>query len=140
MPWIAHAHTQRAQRIPALANRRAGALLDEAWWRQVARKGNSLVQHQRYAIVGVTRPPDDLARNPDARIEQLQLDDASFDLVYSSLALHYVEALDAVCGTVQRLLTPAGHFVFSVEHPIITAPSKPGWQTDPAGNTIWPLN
>lgn len=73
-------------------------------------------------------------------IEQLQLADASFDLVYSSLALHYVESFDAVCATVQRLLTPGGHFVFSVEHPIFTAPSNPGWQTDPGGATVWPLN
>jgi SAM-dependent methyltransferase len=73
-------------------------------------------------------------------IEQLQLHDASFDLVYSSLALHYIEALDAVCGTLQRLLSPGGHFVFSVEHPIYTAPRNPGWQTDASGATIWPLN
>ena len=62
-------------------------------------------------------------------IEQLQLADASFDLVYSSLALHYVEAFDAVCGAIKRLLAPGGHFVFSIEHPIFTAPGNPGWQT-----------
>jgi len=73
-------------------------------------------------------------------IEQLQLADSTFDLVYSSLALHYVESFAAVCATVQRLLTPGGYFVFSVEHPIFTAPSNPAWQTDPSGATIWPLN
>lgn len=73
-------------------------------------------------------------------IEQLQREAASFDLVYSSLALHYIESFDAVCGCVQHLLAPGGHFVFSVEHPIFTAPSNPGWQTDPGGAAIWPLN
>src|SRR5206468_149277 len=35
-------------------------------------------------------------------------------------------------------LSPGGHFVFSVEHPIFTAPRNPGWQTGPSGATIWP--
>ncbi|MCB0091888.1 MAG: class I SAM-dependent methyltransferase, partial [Caldilineaceae bacterium] len=32
-------------------------------------------------------------------IEQLELPDAAFDLVYSSLALHYVEDFPALCIT-----------------------------------------
>lgn len=75
-----------------------------------------------------------------ADIETLNLPAASFDLVYSSLALHYIEGYDAVCAGVRRLLTPGGRFVFSVEHPIYTAPQNPGFQTAPNGNTLWPLN
>ncbi len=85
-----------------------------------------------------TQDPAIVYRRGD--IERLDLPDATFDLVYSSLALHYIENFDGLCATVRRLLTPGGHFVFSVEHPLYTAPGHPGWQTDPTGATIWPLN
>jgi SAM-dependent methyltransferase len=75
-----------------------------------------------------------------ANIENLDLPDDSFELVYSSLALHYVEDYGAICNAVRRLLVPGGRFVFSVEHPIYTAPSSPGWQTDPGGDKVWPVN
>lgn len=81
---------------------------------------------------GVAYRRDDIAR--------LDLPGASFDLVYSSLALHYVEDFGAVCSTIRRLPVAGGRFVFSVEHPIYTAPRNPGWQTDSTGATIWPLN
>ena len=73
-------------------------------------------------------------------IENLDLPAASFDLVYSSLALHYIPDFGAVCAAVRRLLTPGGRFVFSVEHPIYTAPSNPGWQTDATGVKVWPVD
>jgi ubiquinone/menaquinone biosynthesis C-methylase UbiE len=75
-----------------------------------------------------------------ANIENLELPDAFFDLVYSSLTLHYIEDFGAVCATIRRLLAPRGHLVFSVEHPIFTAPSHPGWQTRPDGSKVWPIN
>ena len=75
-----------------------------------------------------------------ADIEKLELADASFDLVYSSLALHYVEDLGAVCGKIRRFLVPGGRLVFSVEHPIYTAPSNPGWRTEADGSRVWPVN
>jgi SAM-dependent methyltransferase len=73
-------------------------------------------------------------------ITRIDLTDDSFDLVYSSLAFHYVEDFGAICATVRRLLAPGGRFVFSVEHPLFTAPSNPEWQTDASGDKIWPLN
>jgi SAM-dependent methyltransferase len=75
-----------------------------------------------------------------ADIEHLALPDASFDLVYSSLTLHYIEDFGAVCVTIRRLLAPGGQLVFSVEHPLFTAPSSPGWRTDPDGSKVWPTN
>jgi ubiquinone/menaquinone biosynthesis C-methylase UbiE len=75
-----------------------------------------------------------------ANMENLTLADASFDLVYSSLALHYLEDFEAVCITIRRLLAPGGHLVFSVEHPIFTAPSHPGWRTEADGSRVWPLD
>jgi ubiquinone/menaquinone biosynthesis C-methylase UbiE len=75
-----------------------------------------------------------------ADIETLALPGASFDVVFSSLALHYIENCARVCATVRRLLTPGGAFVFSVEHPLLTAPANPGWQTDSSGAPVWPVN
>ncbi|CAN5724783.1 class I SAM-dependent methyltransferase [soil metagenome] len=73
-------------------------------------------------------------------IAQLELPDASFDLVYSALALHYIEDLGAVLAVIRQLLASSGHLVFTVEHPIYTAPSHPGWQTDAHGEQVWPIN
>jgi SAM-dependent methyltransferase len=73
-------------------------------------------------------------------LEQLHPAPASFDLVYSSLALHYVESLDRLIAAVRRSLVPGGSFVFSVEHPIFTAPTKPGWSLNSAGRKVWPVD
>jgi SAM-dependent methyltransferase len=75
-----------------------------------------------------------------ADMEVLELPPASFDVVYSSLALHYVEKLDRLMSIVCRSLAPGGSFVFSVEHPIFTAPSAPGWSTNSVGRKIWPVD
>ena len=75
-----------------------------------------------------------------ADMEVLELQPASFDVVYSSLALHYVEKLDRLMSIVCRSLAPGGSLVFSVEHPIFTAPSAPNWSTNSAGRKIWPVD
>jgi SAM-dependent methyltransferase len=75
-----------------------------------------------------------------ADIEHLALPDASFDLVYSSLTLHYIADFGAVCVTIRRLLVPGGRLVFSVEHPLFTAPRHPGWRTETDGSKVWPIN
>jgi SAM-dependent methyltransferase len=73
-------------------------------------------------------------------LERLVLPEASFDLVYSSLALHYVANLSGLLVQVHRALVPGGRFVFSAEHPIYTAPSQPRWVVDDAGNKTWPVD
>jgi ubiquinone/menaquinone biosynthesis C-methylase UbiE len=75
-----------------------------------------------------------------ADMEQLQLPPESFDLVYSSLALHYVHDLDTLMAKVYRALVPGGSLVFSVEHPIFTAPAHPRWSVDEAGRRTWPID
>ena len=75
-----------------------------------------------------------------ADMEHLALSPSSFDLVYSSLAFHYVEGLDRLLGEVHSALVPGGHLVFSVEHPIYTAPTDPGWSVDAAGRKTWPVD
>jgi ubiquinone/menaquinone biosynthesis C-methylase UbiE len=75
-----------------------------------------------------------------ADLEHLELPPASFDLAYSSLVLHYIERLEALLAEVHRALVPGGYLVFSVEHPIYTAPADPRWSVDAAGRTTWPVD
>ena len=72
-----------------------------------------------------------------ADMERLALPTAAFDLVYSSLALHYIADLEQLLSQVHRSLVPGGGLVFSVEHPIYTAPAHPGWLADTAGRKTW---
>jgi SAM-dependent methyltransferase len=75
-----------------------------------------------------------------ADLERFDLPVASFDLAYSSLALHYVANLDGLLATLRGALLPDGRLVFSVEHPIFTAPTRPGWVADAASRKTWPVD
>jgi ubiquinone/menaquinone biosynthesis C-methylase UbiE len=75
-----------------------------------------------------------------ADLEHLELQAESVDVVYSSLALHYVENLSGLMSQAYRSLVPGGDLVFSVEHPIFTAPSQPNWSLNAAGRKIWPVD
>ena len=89
------------------------------------------------AATDTTDPAISYAR---ADLDRLELGAGAFDLAYSSLALHYLESLDRVIASVHAALAPGGHFVFSVEHPIYTAPSQAGFIAAEDGRTIWPLD
>ncbi len=74
-------------------------------------------------------------------IEDYEYAKERFDIVISSLALHYVPSFDDICAKVNRCLAPGGAFVFSVEHPIFTAEGKQDWFRDEAGNALhWPVD
>ena len=75
-----------------------------------------------------------------ADLEHLDLPSRSFDLAYSSLALHYIENLEGLLAGMRAALVPGGGLIFSVEHPIFTAPANPGWSVDAAGRKIWPVD
>ncbi|TPJ38435.1 class I SAM-dependent methyltransferase [Mesorhizobium sp. B2-5-13] len=75
-----------------------------------------------------------------ADLDQLSLPQGGFDLAYSSLALHYIEDIEHLFRTVHQALSPGGHFVFSTEHPIYMAPTKPGWSIDGEGKRTWPVD
>ncbi len=75
-----------------------------------------------------------------ADMERLALPVAAFDLVYSSLALHYVVDLEWLLSEAHQSLVPGGSLVFSVEHPMMTAPALQAWSTDAAGRKTWGLN
>lgn len=73
-------------------------------------------------------------------LEQFEPAPESFDLAYSSLAFHYVENLERLLRSVHAALVPGGQMIFSAEHPIYTAPLRPGWSADAAGRKTWPVN
>ena len=54
-------------------------------------------------------------------IEEVDFKEKSFDIIISSLALHYVESYDEIIKKIYKWLNKSGHFVFSIEHPIFTA-------------------
>lgn len=69
-------------------------------------------------------------------IEDIHFPTACFDIVLSSLALHYVESFDAVAEQVSHCLPPGGIFIFSVEHPVFTAQGPQEWHYDEHGNIL----
>lgn len=46
---------------------------------------------------------------------------ASFDVVMSQLAIHYIEDFEQLSAKVWQTLKKGGRFVFSVQHPLLTA-------------------
>ncbi len=87
---------------------------------EVARQKTAFpaVEYRLSAIEDVSFPPD------------------SFDIVLSSLALHYVCSYEEVVQNVRRMLQPEGVFVFSVEHPVFTAYGNQDWYYDGDGKIL----
>jgi ubiquinone/menaquinone biosynthesis C-methylase UbiE len=75
-----------------------------------------------------------------ADLEALELIEGAFDLAYSSLAFHYVPGAERLYRSIFRGLKPGGRLVFSTEHPIYMAPSRPAWSRSEDGGMVWPLN
>ncbi|THF83477.1 class I SAM-dependent methyltransferase [Cohnella fermenti] len=74
-------------------------------------------------------------------IEDIEFGQAEFEVVISSLALHYVKDFAHLCSRVYRCLAPGGTFVLSVEHPIFTALAAQDWHYGPAGEKLhWPVD
>ncbi len=55
-------------------------------------------------------------------MEDLSSLKGQFDIVFSSLAFHYVEDFEKLCQDIAGLLRKGGQLIFSQEHPITTAP------------------
>ncbi|MCI9415397.1 MAG: class I SAM-dependent methyltransferase [Clostridiales bacterium] len=90
------------------------------------------------SVVGVDLSEKMLAaaqkENADSRIIYHHMDmavidrlDGPFDLVYSSLAFHYVEDFDSFIENIASLLSPGGLLLFSQEHPLTTASIDDWW-------------
>ena len=84
---------------------------------------------------------DQRIRYQNSAIEDLEFSPGSFDVVLSSLAIHYISDFDGLCRKVHRILSWHGIFVFSVEHPIFTAYGSQDWIYDSTGNKLhWPVD
>ena len=103
------------------------------------------------AVLGIDLSENMLARaaasTDDTRVtyqrgdlDEIELPPSAFDVAYSSLTLHYLVDLERFMATVHQSLVPGGVFVFSAEHPIYTAPSKPQFITDETGHLTWPVD
>lgn len=82
---------------------------------------------------------DPAIRYERADMDALALEPTHYDLIYSSLAFHYLAKLDALMVQIARGLVAGGRLVFSVEHPMFTAPSEPGW-IEQDGKKRWPVD
>lgn len=76
-----------------------------------------------------------------ADIEAFNFPENKFDLVVSRLALHYLKNLKGVFQKIYRSLKRDGLFLFSVEHPCLTA-GPTDWTSYKrgSGGNIWPVD
>lgn len=109
-------------------------------------------EQQARSVVGVDLSEKMLAyareNNNDSAIEyrRLAIEDINFaagefDVVISSLALHYVENFEVVCRKIHHCLVSGGTFIFSVEHPVFTALAAQDWYYGSEGERLhWPVD
>lgn len=69
-------------------------------------------------------------------MEDLDLQNESFDIILSSLAFHYVEDFSAIVKHIYQWLKPNGQFIFSVEHPVFTSYGTQDWYYDKNGDIL----
>ncbi|QBC30994.1 MULTISPECIES: bifunctional 2-polyprenyl-6-hydroxyphenol methylase/3-demethylubiquinol 3-O-methyltransferase UbiG [Pandoraea] len=75
-----------------------------------------------------------------ADLDTLDLPPAAFDLAYSALTFHYVLDFGRLVRAIHEALSPGGHFVFTIEHPVFMAAAHPQWIADEDGRKTWPVN
>ncbi|PNP84202.1 hypothetical protein FNYG_02890 [Fusarium nygamai] len=89
-----------------------------------------------------------MTNNKDISYEHADLDRIAFgddsknkyDLVHSSLVLHYLVNLDDIVKQVHKVLVPSGTFSFVIEHPIFTSTyNQDSMVDDKTGSTYWSL-
>lgn len=109
-------------------------------------------EHGASCVVGtdISRKMIDRARRINAMpqieyrveaIEETDFDPGSFDIIISSLALHYIESFDDVVRKAYQYLSPGGSFIFSAEHPVFTARGDQQWHSDEQGRNLhWPVD
>lgn len=74
-------------------------------------------------------------------IEEIDFPENSFDIIISSLALHYIQSFEEVLNRISKCISKGGKLVFSVEHPIFTAQGPQDWYYDAEGKILhWPVD
>lgn len=87
-------------------------------------------------------------RNPDpcisyrvCSLEEYGYPKEKYDLVISSLVLHYVEDLENIYRKVYKTLKPGGIFLFNIEHPVFTGSPEQEWIRNEKGEALyWPVD
>lgn len=79
---------------------------------------------------------DDRITYQRCAMEDIEFEPESFDIVLSSLALHYVENFEIIVKKVLTILKPGGAFLFSAEHPVFTAYGTQDWYYDENGKIL----
>ena len=76
-----------------------------------------------------------------ADLDRVVLKEKAYDLVFSSLAIHYLKDLNGVLKKIAASLKPGGSVYFSVEHPLYTAPHRRETCKGPDGTWLphWPV-
>ena len=70
-------------------------------------------------------------------MSDLSFIEGKYNVIFSSLALHYIEDFGKFAKEVHGLLNRDGCFIFSQEHPLTTAPiSGTSWSKDENGNVL----
>lgn len=69
-------------------------------------------------------------------MEDMEFDPESFDIVFSSLAIHYIQSFAPIAEKVYTYLKPGGVFLFSVEHPVFTANGTQDWYYNEQGEIL----
>lgn len=65
----------------------------------------------------------------------------TYDLVFSSLVMHYIEDYPKLCVKIYDCLKEEGIFIFSCEHPIFTAYGNQDWYYDEQNEILhWPVD
>jgi ubiquinone/menaquinone biosynthesis C-methylase UbiE len=96
----------------------------------------------RMLALGAERTTDPRISFLRSGVEQIAFKAGSFDLVVASYVFHYVEDYPSLVRNVFQWSRPGGSFVFSVEHPVMTAQvGNQGWSTDHVGRRLfWALD
>ncbi|MBW3113694.1 class I SAM-dependent methyltransferase [Bacillus sp. MCCB 382] len=105
------------------------------------------------SVVGVDISQNMISRalkdHPDKKItyvcspiEDLSFTGEPFELIVSSLALHYIEDYESLIQKLATFLVRGGRLVYSIEHPIVTArKDMKNWWEDADGERLhWALD
>lgn len=60
-------------------------------------------------------------------MEDMEFPKDKFDIVISSLAIHYAKDFNKLCENIYNSIKSGGDFIFSVEHPIFTSNELQDW-------------
>ena len=108
--------------------------------RLLARRGANVLgidyARKMLEIAGKRTPTEMAVEYRHGNFEDLSfLDDASFDIIVSNMALQDLCDYESAIKEAHRLLAPDGRFVFSISHPCFDT-SESGWVRDDEGRKL----